>query len=151
MDLQLAGKNVLVTGAGQGVGLRIGEAFAAEGANVAFAYNSSNEGAEQAAMAAQIAGRSALAVQADIASAADVERLVATVDNTFGSIDVLINNAAYTEPGAFLDLDADALVRMVEVTVVGTFRLTQTVVGRMVARGEGRLDRVAHGRLGPGR
>ena len=137
MDLQLEGANVLVTGAGQGVGLRIGEAFAAEGANVAFAYNSSSEGAEQAAMAAMANGRTSLAVQADIANAADVERLVNTVDERFGSIDVLVNNAAYTEPGAFLDLDADALERMVAVTVVGTFRLTQAVVGRMVAHDRG--------------
>ncbi|MGI9614689.1 MAG: SDR family NAD(P)-dependent oxidoreductase [Acidimicrobiales bacterium] len=137
MDLQLEGTNVLVTGAGQGVGLRIGEAFAAEGANVAFAYNSSSGGAEQAAMAAMADGRTALAVQADIANAADVERLVNTVDERFGSIDVLVNNAAYTEPGAFLELDADALERMVAVTVVGTFRLTQAVVGRMVAHDRG--------------
>ena len=137
MDMQLAGTNVLVTGAGQGVGLRIAEAFVAEGANVAFAYNSSSDGAEQAAATALAAGSDALAIQADIADGDDVERLVTTVDERFGSIDVLVNNAAYTEPGPFLDLDADALTRMVEVTVVGTFRLTQAVVGRMVAHGDG--------------
>ena len=44
MDLQLNGKNILVTGAGQGVGRAIGEAFVAEGANVAFHYNTSGAG-----------------------------------------------------------------------------------------------------------
>ena len=55
MDLQLAGKNVLVTGAGQGVGRRVAEAFVAEGANVAFAHHSSGQGAEEGAAAARAA------------------------------------------------------------------------------------------------
>ena len=139
MDLQLSGKNVVVTGAGQGVGLRIAETFAAEGANVVFAYNSSSKGAEKAAAEAQANGVNALAVQADISAKADVERLVSAAIEQLGSIDVLVNNAAYTEPGPFLDLDADALVRMVEVTVVGTFRLTQAVVRHMVDNGGGSI------------
>lgn len=137
MDLKLAGKNVLVTGAGQGIGLRIAETFAEEGANVAFAYNSSGEGAEKGAARARDVGTNAIAVQADISLAEDVERLVATVTDELGSIDVLVNNAAYTEPGPFLDLDPEALARMIEVTVLGTFRLTQAVVASMVAAGGG--------------
>jgi NAD(P)-dependent dehydrogenase (short-subunit alcohol dehydrogenase family) len=137
MDLQLAGKNVLVTGAGQGVGRRIADAFVAEGANVAFSYHSSADGAEVGATAARAAGVKAVAIPADIASADDVTRLVETAVAELGPIDVLVNNAAYTEPGPFLDVDAEALVRMVEVTVVGMFRLTQAVVGRMVEAGTG--------------
>ncbi len=139
MDLQLAGKNVLVTGGGQGVGRRIGEAFVAEGANVAFSYNSSGDGAEQAAAAARAEGVKSVAIQADISNADDVAGLVSTAKAELGSIDVLINNAAYTEPGPFLELDADALVRMVEVTVVGMFRLTQAVVREMVEAGGGSI------------
>lgn len=139
MDLQLDGTNVLVTGAGQGVGRRIAEAFAAEGANVAFGYHSSSDGAEEAAATARAAGVKAVAIKADISSADDVANLVATTEAELGSIDVLINNAAYTEPGAFLELDADALVRMVEVTVVGTFRVTQAVVARMAETGGGSI------------
>jgi NAD(P)-dependent dehydrogenase (short-subunit alcohol dehydrogenase family) len=137
MDLQLAGRNVLVTGAGQGVGRRVADGFVAEGANVVFAYHSSAEGAEEGAAAARSAGVKAAAVQADLSSGDDVERLVASAVAELGSIDVLVNNAAYTEPGPFLDVDADALARMVEVTVVGTFRLTQAVVAGMVERGDG--------------
>ncbi|MEL7156025.1 MAG: SDR family oxidoreductase [Actinomycetota bacterium] len=139
MDLQLQDKNVLVTGAGQGVGRRIADGFVAEGANVAFAYHSSADGAEAGAEAARAAGVKAVAVQADIAKAADVERLVATASAELGSVDVLVNNAANTQPGAFLDLDADALVEMVEVTLVGMFRLTQAVVATMMDNGGGSI------------
>ena len=137
MDLQLDGKNVLVTGSGQGVGRRIADAFEAAGANVAFSYNSSAAGAEEGATAARSAGVASVAIQADVASADDVTRLVDTTVGELGSIDVLINNAAYTEPGPFLELGVDALARMVEVTVVGMFRVTQAVVGRMVEAGNG--------------
>lgn len=139
MDLQLQDKNVLVTGAGQGVGRRIAEGFAAEGANVAFAYHSSADGAEAGVEAARAVGVKAIAIGADIAKAADVERLVDTTTAELGSIDILINNAANTKPGAFLELDADALVEMVEVTIVGMFRLTQAVVASMVDNGGGAI------------
>lgn len=139
MDLQLAGANVLVTGAGQGVGRRIAEAFVAEGANVAFGYNSSGDGAEEAAAAARASGVKAVAVQADIANGDDVARLVSTTIAELGSIDVLVNNAAYTQPGAFLDLGADELAKMVAVTVLGTFQVTQAVVAHMVDNGGGSI------------
>ena len=132
MDLQLAGKNVLVTGAGQGLGLAIAAAFADEGANVAFAYNASSEGAEKGAAAAQEAGRAALAIRCDVTSGRDVQRTVDEVIRQLGSIDVLVNNAAYTDTGPFLDIDADDLQRMVDVTVMGSLRVTQAVVRHMV-------------------
>ena len=137
MDLQLTGTNVLVTGAGQGVGRHIAEAFVGEGANVVFAYHSSADGAEAAAAEARARGVKAVAVRADLSSADDVASLVATTQAELGSIDVLVNNAALTQPGPFLELDADALARMVEVTVVGTFRLTQAVVACMLENSGG--------------
>lgn len=132
MDLQLQGKNVLITGAGQGVGRELGEAFVAEGANVAFSYNSSGDGAEKAAAAANEAGANAMAVQADISQQSDVDRMVRDVVNGLGSIDVLVNNAAYTDVGPFLDFDPEDFVKMAEVTVLGMMRLTQAVVRHMM-------------------
>ena len=132
MDLQLQGKNVLITGAGQGVGRELGESFAAEGANVAFSYNSSGEGAEKAAAAAGEMGVKAVAVQGDISQQDQVERMVAEVADALGPIDVLVNNAAFTDTGPFLDFDPEDFVKMVEVTVLGMMRLTQAVVRHMI-------------------
>jgi NAD(P)-dependent dehydrogenase (short-subunit alcohol dehydrogenase family) len=161
MDLQLQGKNVLVTGAGQGVGRHIGAAFAAEGANVAFGYNSSAEGAQEAAEEARATGVQALAVQGDISRQSDVDRMVGEVVGGLGGIDVLVNNAAYTDTGPFLDFDPDDFARMVEVTVLGMMRITQAVVRHMIdtdvqARGGGSIvslmgdsGRVGESRLAP--
>lgn len=91
MDFE--GKVVLVTGAGRGIGAAIARAFAAEGASVAVNYLR-NEAAAQAVVAdCQLAGGDAIAVQADITSAADCQRLAREVTDAFGRLDVVVNNA----------------------------------------------------------
>ncbi|MDT7644897.1 MAG: 2-hydroxycyclohexanecarboxyl-CoA dehydrogenase, partial [Pseudonocardiales bacterium] len=103
MDLQLAGLNVLVTGAGQGLGRALGMGFAAEGANVAFHFNSSASGAEKAAAEATELGVRAIAVGGDLRSAAEVAALVERTESELGPIGVLVNNAAATKVQRFLD------------------------------------------------
>lgn len=128
---------VLVTGAGQGLGREIGLAFAREGAHVAFHYHSSGSGAEEAAAnAGQLSGK-ALAVQADIRKDDDVTAMVEAVESQLGPIGVLINNAAATAGGPFLDTTPEDWAFQVDVTVTGTLRVTQAVTRRMVDRGDG--------------
>ena len=89
MDLELSGKVVLVTGAGQGLGRAIGLAFAREGAHVAFHYHASSAGAEAAAVEARDLGVKAAAVGADLREDGAVSDAVARVERELGSIDVL--------------------------------------------------------------
>jgi NAD(P)-dependent dehydrogenase (short-subunit alcohol dehydrogenase family) len=103
MDLGLAGKVILVTGAGQGLGRAIGLAFAAEHAHVAFHYHSSADGAQGAAHQAQALGVKTLAVGADLRLEADVVAAVDRIERELGPIDVLINNAAATQRKLFLE------------------------------------------------
>jgi 2-hydroxycyclohexanecarboxyl-CoA dehydrogenase len=139
VDLQLAGTTVLVTGAGQGLGRAIGEAFAAEGAQVAFGYNTSAEGAEAAAEAARAAGVKAVAVAVDTRDDAAVPRAVATVESELGPIGVLVNNAAVTSRGRFLERSASEFAAEVDVTVTGTLRISHAVAQRMVEHGGGSI------------
>jgi NAD(P)-dependent dehydrogenase (short-subunit alcohol dehydrogenase family) len=135
MDLKLRGKNVLVTGAGKGLGKAIGLAFADEGANVAFHYNSSSEGAEKAAVEARERGVNAIAVKADLLDGAAVTQAVAEVKDQLGPVDILVNNSAATQSKPFLETTEDDWAPQVGVTVTGTLRVTQAVAKQMVESG----------------
>jgi 3-oxoacyl-[acyl-carrier protein] reductase len=89
----LKGKVAVVTGASKGIGAAIAKALGAAGAAVVVNYASSREGADR--VVAEITGKGgkALAVQGDVAKAADVQRLFKETKNAFGGLDVLVNNA----------------------------------------------------------
>ena len=91
---ELAGKVAIVTGASKGIGAGIAKSLAAAGAAVVVNYASSKEGADR--VVAEIAGKGgrAVAVQADVSKAEDVRRLFEEAKEAFGSLDVLVNNAA---------------------------------------------------------
>ena len=137
MDLLLHGKNVLVTGAGQGLGQALGLAFAAEGANVAFHFNSSAEGAAAATEAARGLGVNAVAVGADLRDRAAVEAAVAAAAEALGPIEVLVNNAAATQSKPFLETTEDDWMPQIKVTVTGTLRMAHVVARHMVDHGRG--------------
>lgn len=139
MDLQLKGKTVLVTGAGQGLGRAIGMAFAVEGANVAFHYNSSAAGAEEGAKEAAALGVQAIAVRANLGDGSDVVRAVAEVKAQLGPIDVLVNNAAATQSKPFLETTEEDWAPQVDITVTGTLRVAQAVAKQMVEYGGGSI------------
>src|SRR5207248_2094546 len=90
---KLTGKVAVVTGASKGIGAAIAKQLADEGAAVVVNYASSKAGADR--VVSEIVGRGgkALAVQADLANKADIERLFAEVQRAFGRLDVLVNNA----------------------------------------------------------
>ncbi len=138
IDLQLGGTTVLVTGGGQGLGRAIGRGFVEQGANVAFAYHHSAGGAEAAATEANAGGPgSACAVPLDIRHEQSVQAALDTIEQRWGPVGVLVNNAAATGRGPFLNTDAAEWERQVEVTVTGTLRVTHAVAARMVQAGAG--------------
>jgi 2-hydroxycyclohexanecarboxyl-CoA dehydrogenase len=139
MDLQLAGTTVLVTGAGQGLGRAIGEAFAAEGAQVAFGHHTSGEGAEQAAEATRATGVKAIAVGVDTRDDASVARALDVVESELGPVGVLVNNAAVTSRGRFLERSAADFAAEIDVTVTGTLRISHAVAQRMASHGGGSI------------
>ncbi|WP_336977269.1 SDR family NAD(P)-dependent oxidoreductase [Altererythrobacter fulvus] len=95
---RLAGKIALVTGGSRGIGAGIVRRFAAEGASVAFTYRASAEAARQIVEEIEADGGRALAIEADSADAAAVERAVAGTAAHFGGLDILVNNAGGGTP-----------------------------------------------------
>src|SRR3954452_4684101 len=94
----LAGKVPIVTGAGSGIGRASALRFAAEGASVVAADLRGPRVEETVAMIESAGGVAAPCV-ADVADAADAERMVATAVEAFGGVDVLFNNAGTIRPG----------------------------------------------------
>ncbi|HEX04198.1 MAG TPA: SDR family NAD(P)-dependent oxidoreductase, partial [Bacteroidetes bacterium] len=93
MGKLLAGKTAFITGGSRGIGASIVRHFAEEGANVAFTYRKEAELAEGLAKEAQALGVKAIAYQADTADFERAQSLISEVIETFGNLDILINNA----------------------------------------------------------
>ncbi len=140
---ELTGQVAVVTGGGRGLGRAFAEALAGAGATVALAARSAAQLAEVVAAIGR-AGGHALAIPTDIADAGAVERMVATVEQQLGPVDLLINNAAITTPvGPVCEVDADAWWRCMEANLRGPFLCSRMVVPRMIARRRGRIVNVA--------
>ncbi|WP_341900172.1 glucose 1-dehydrogenase [Fluviicola taffensis] len=92
---KLNNKVAVVTGASKGIGAGIAKAFAKEGAKVVVNYASSKEAADKLVKAITDQGGVAIAVQGDVSKEADVIRLFQETKNAFGTLDILVNNAAF--------------------------------------------------------
>jgi NAD(P)-dependent dehydrogenase (short-subunit alcohol dehydrogenase family) len=143
MTRTLKGKVALVTGGSRGIGAAIAEALAAEGADVAISYASSDAKAADVARRIEKLGVEAVAVKADQADAAEAEKLVKEVMARFGRLDILVNNAGVAVVAKVDDPAADvaALERLYAVNlhgVVAAIRAASQVMtegGRIVTIG----------------
>jgi len=103
----LANKIALVTGGSRGIGAAIVKKLAADGADIAFTYISSEEKANNLAAEIQATGRKAIAIQADSADTKAVENAVAQTIQTYGRIDILVNSAGVSVNGNVDNDDTD--------------------------------------------
>jgi 3-oxoacyl-[acyl-carrier protein] reductase len=122
---KLAGKIAVVTGASKGIGADIAKQFAAEGAAVAVNYSSSKEGADRVVDEITKRGGKAIAVQADVAKKADIERLFATTKKNFGQLDILVNNAGVYRFEPLEAVTEDEFHREFNTNVLGLILATQ--------------------------
>ena len=134
---EFAGKTVLITGAGRGIGRTTALSFGAEGANLCVNYANSAEGAQQTVAEIEALGGRAIACKADIANAAEVESMVASTLDAFGSIDILVNNAGLSIDGPFLEMREQDWDRVYEVNLKGPFLVSQAVSRQMMKQGGG--------------
>lgn len=137
----LNGKVVIVTGASSGIGKAAAHAFAAQGARVVLVARRANVLAEVKEELAQY-GQPVLDVPTDVVQEEALQNLYHTAVQTFGEIDVLVNNAGVSMGGAFQEQDASAIRKMVEINVYAPMRLTQIVLPLMLARKQGHIVNV---------
>lgn len=125
---QLEGKVAVVTGASKGIGAGIARALAEAGASVVVNYASDREGAQRTVDAIQGAGGKAVAVQGSVASADDVRLLFASARESFGRLDVLVNNAGVYRFEPLPEVTEAEYRRQFDINVLGTLLTTQEAV-----------------------
>jgi len=135
----LAGKTALVTGASRGIGRAIALALAEQGANVALNYRASAQAAEEACRAVTGLGVEAIAVQADVAQAVEVERLVKSALDRFERIDILVNNAGIVRDGLLLRMSENDWDAVLTTNLRGAFLCTKAVLRGMVRQRSARI------------
>lgn len=140
--MMLKDQIAIVTGAGQGIGRAAALALARTGADVA-AVDINPKTAEDTAAAVAALGRKSLAIQADLGSVADIDRMVAKAVATFGRVDTLVNNAGVTRRAYIMDLTEEDWDRIHRVNAKGVFFCLQRVAREMIPRRSGRIINIA--------
>jgi 2-hydroxycyclohexanecarboxyl-CoA dehydrogenase len=134
----ISGKVAVVTGAALGIGQAVALQLAADGADIAI-WDVDIAGAEETAARIRENGRRAIVCEADVSSAAAVERALAQSRSQLGAPAILVNNAAMTGGIAFLEMSEELWDRMIAVDLKGPFLCTKAVLPDMLEAGWGRI------------
>lgn len=133
--MRLAGKVAVVTGAAQGIGRACAERFLKDGAKVVI--GDVNE-AQLARAAADLGNPANLAtLRTDVSKRADVDALVRLAADTFGRLDVIVNNAGIARTQQFLDITEEDFETVLGINLKGAFFGTQAAARQMIAQGSG--------------
>jgi NAD(P)-dependent dehydrogenase (short-subunit alcohol dehydrogenase family) len=138
-DKTLAGQVALVTGAAKRIGRSIALRLAKEGADVIINYATSRTEAEELASEIQSFGRRAVALQADVSSRANVQRMFAAIDHEFGRLDILVNNAGMFFAAKFEELTDEQWDRIMNANLKSQFLCAQAAAPLMKRHGRGRI------------
>ena len=135
MNKKLEGKVAVVTGASKGIGADIAKHLAAEGAAVVVNYSSSKEGADRVVDEITKRGGKAVAVQANVARKAEVQRLFSAAKKAFGKVDILVNNAGVYDWSPIEEITEEQFHKHFDVNVLGLLLATQEAVKQFDSAG----------------
>ena len=131
-------KNVLITGGSRGIGKECVNLFTKNGYRVFLNYKKST------AKAQKISEKTgAIPVQCDISNAAEVEKMHAFIHDNYGSIDILVNNAAISQIKLFTDISEEDWDNMFNTNVKGMFFVTKAFVGDMISKKSGKIINIS--------
>jgi 3-oxoacyl-[acyl-carrier protein] reductase len=132
-----------VTGGSRGIGRACAVALAEAGHRVAFGYSSDEDGAKETRSAVEEAGADALAVRADLRDAGAVDGAFGEIEDAFGPVEVLINNAGTNEDGLIARMSDDQWRRVIDTNLTGAFHTIRRATPKMMRARWGRIVNVS--------
>jgi meso-butanediol dehydrogenase/(S,S)-butanediol dehydrogenase/diacetyl reductase len=136
MGDRLKGRNIVVTGAGSGIGAGVAADLADNGANVVVADINVENGAKVADRISK-AGGMAVAVPVDVSNRESIKKMIAETVEAFGSLDVMFNNAGIIQTASYLEITEADWKRLMDVNGLGVLMGTQEAAKQMIAQGGG--------------
>ncbi len=128
----LAGRNGLITGASKGIGRSCAIEMARSGANVAINYHSSSAEAEEVAEEVRKLGQKAIILQGDVSDRLRVEEMIAETVAAFGSLELFVSNAVYSDRQLMVEADLAGFERTINVSMWGAFYGTRASAKQMI-------------------
>lgn len=136
---KLDGKSAIVTGASRGIGREIALYLAKKGAKVAVNYSGSKDRAEAVVEEIKAIGGEAFAIQANVDKVDDVQNLISTTLEQFGSVDILVNNAGITRDNLLMRMKETEWDDVLNTNLKGVFLCTKAVTRQMMKQRSGRI------------
>ena len=141
--MRLKDQVALVTGGSRGIGRAIVQAFAAEGAKVAFVYRGSQEAADNLSKEVSAAGGTALALQADVTSFEAAQATAERVEKEWGRLDILVNNAGVIHDDLFVRMEPAEWDKVLRTNLGGTFNFCRAVAYTLMKQRRGRIINIS--------
>ena len=136
-------KVAFVTGATRGIGKQIAITLAKDGYDIAVNYRTANEELEAVKKEIEACQVACLPVQGDVSKFEDTEKMAKEIIDTWGRIDVLVNNAGITRDTLLMRMKQEDFVDVMQVNLVGTFQVTKHVIPYMMKQREGRIINIS--------
>ncbi len=133
------GKVAFITGGSRGIGKEVATKFAENGYNIVINYVSDKTDVEQLRTEWESKGVKTLILKADVTKTEEVENVVKTAIDTFGKIDVLVNNAGITRDNLLMRMSEEEFDKVIETNLKGTFIVTKAVTKYMMKKRSGSI------------
>ena len=139
----LIGKVVLITGSSRGIGSSIAKELAHKGASVIINFSQDNLGAEKTLEEIQLNGGYAKIIKKDISNSVNCKELIEEVISIFGKIDILINNAAKSQVGLFMDFTEEDIEGLINTNLLSAMYLSKYALPYMISKNYGNIINIS--------
>lgn len=139
----LIGKVVLITGSSRGIGSAIAKELAHKGASVIINFSQDNVGSEKTLEEIQLNGGYAKIIKKDISNSVNCKELIEEVISIFGKIDILINNAAKSQVGLFMDFTEEDIEGLINTNLLSAMYLSKYALPYMISKNYGNIINIS--------